>query len=100
MCPCLIPLEIYKVTKSNFKHIFVILGLFFAFEEKFCLCFLAFFLWGRFLDSHESYCIGFQDVTVRLALMGSPMDMLGARMAPSQPALLYKMDFMYGKVPG
>ncbi len=49
MCPCLIPLEIYTITKSNFKHIFVVLGLFFAFEEKFCLCFLAFFLWGDFL---------------------------------------------------
>ncbi len=45
----LIPLEIYKITKSNFKHIFVVLGFFFAFEEKFCLCFLAFFLWGDFL---------------------------------------------------
>lgn len=45
----LIPLEIYKITKSNFKHIFVVLGFFFAVEEKFCLCFLAFFLWGDLL---------------------------------------------------
>jgi hypothetical protein len=78
VCPCLIPLEI-KIIKSNFKHIFVVLGPFFAFWGKVLPLFSGFLFMGKFLDSHESYCIGFQDVTVRWGWLGFLKDRLYRR---------------------